>query len=63
MEVPHYGGMQQQPGPCEHRWRYFVNMENRGVRVRQCEHCAHRVVVPTRMEPLSAVLNPEKRSA
>jgi hypothetical protein len=44
--------MESQPGPCEHRWRYFVNVQSRAVRVRECERCRKRAMVPTALEPL-----------
>jgi hypothetical protein len=44
--------MEQHPGTCEHRWRYFVNVQARAIRVRECEHCGKRTVVPTKLEPL-----------
>lgn len=37
---------------CEHRWRYFVHVASRAVRVRECEICGKRGVIPTRVEPL-----------
>lgn len=40
--------------PCEHRWKYFVNVEARAVRIRECEHCGKRAVIPTVLEPLPA---------
>lgn len=44
--------MEHPPAACEHRWRYFVHIESRAVRIRQCERCGRRAVVPTRLEPL-----------
>ena len=55
--------MHKQPGPCEHRWRYFVNLESRSVKVRECEHCGHRAIVPTELAPLPRPRKPEKLSA
>jgi len=47
------GGMKTQLfSSCEHRWRYFVNLQTRAVRIRECEHCGKRAVVPTVLEPL-----------
>jgi hypothetical protein len=37
---------------CEHRWRYFVNLQAKAVRVRECERCGKRGVIPTLLEPL-----------
>jgi hypothetical protein len=37
---------------CEHRWRYFVNVESRAVRIRECEKCHRRGAVPLKLEPL-----------
>ncbi|MGE5596897.1 MAG: hypothetical protein ACM3S1_12800 [Hyphomicrobiales bacterium] len=37
---------------CEHRWRYFVHIESRAIRIKECERCGWRSVVPTRLEPL-----------
>lgn len=56
--VVHDGYMEQQSSSCEHRWRYFVNVESRAVRVRECERCGRRGVIPTQLEPL-----PRKRTA
>ena len=47
---------------CEHRWKYFVNLESRAVRIRECEHCGKRAVVPTVLEPLPKS-RPERLSA
>lgn len=58
-----YESMHKQPGPCEHRWRYFVNLESRSVKVRECEHCGHRAIVPTELAPLPRPRKPEKLSA
>jgi hypothetical protein len=44
--------MEMRNSICEHRWRYFVNVEARAVRVRECEHCGKRGVIPTMLEPL-----------
>ena len=44
--------MDIQPGPCEHRWTYFVNVQSRAIRVRECERCHRRAIVPTQLEPL-----------
>ena len=44
--------MEQHPGSCEHKWRYFVNVEARAIRVRECERCGRRAVIPTHLEPL-----------
>ncbi|GMV84307.1 MAG: hypothetical protein AMXMBFR80_01650 [Dehalococcoidia bacterium] len=44
--------MELQQRICEHRWRYFVNVEARAIRVRECERCGKRAVVPTRLDPL-----------
>ncbi|MCL4240858.1 MAG: hypothetical protein KJ048_05845 [Dehalococcoidia bacterium] len=44
--------MAHHPGTCEHRWRYFVNLQARAIRVRECERCGTRGVVPARLEPL-----------
>ncbi|MEO6398369.1 MAG: hypothetical protein ABIP13_07860 [Tepidiformaceae bacterium] len=54
--------MKVQAGPCEHRWRYFVNIQSRAVQVRECEHCGRRGVVPTELAPLPRT-SPEKLSA
>lgn len=48
------GVMETKVGICEHRWRYFVNVEARAVRVRECEHCGKRGIIPTELEPLPA---------
>ncbi|MEO9256527.1 MAG: hypothetical protein ABI305_13390 [Tepidiformaceae bacterium] len=44
--------MEQHISRCEHRWRYFVNLESRAVRVRECERCKRRSLIPTHLEPL-----------
>ncbi|MBE7519853.1 MAG: hypothetical protein HS107_11485 [Thermoflexaceae bacterium] len=44
--------MEDHIGPCEHRWRYFVNVDSRSIRVRECERCGRRAVVPTHLAPL-----------
>lgn len=46
------GDMETTSGTCEHRWRYFVNVQARAIRVRECEHCGRRAVIPTVLEPL-----------
>ncbi len=38
--------------PCEHHWRYFVHVASHSVRVRECERCGRRGVVPTELSPL-----------
>jgi hypothetical protein len=55
--------METTSGPCEHRWRYFVHVESRAVRVRECERCHRRGVVPTRLSPLPRKGLPEKMTA
>jgi hypothetical protein len=55
--------METTSGPCEHRWRYFVHMESRAVRLRECERCHRRGVVPTRLSPLPRKGLPEKMTA
>ena len=37
---------------CEHRWRYFVNLAAKAVRVRECERCGKRGIIPTKLDPL-----------
>lgn len=44
--------METTPGTCEHQWRYFVHVASRSVRVRACERCGRRGVVPTDLSPL-----------
>ena len=44
--------METQNGTCEHRWRYFVNVQARAIRVRECERCGKRAIIPTQLEPL-----------
>ena len=39
--------METQNGTCEHRWRYFVNVQARAIRVRECERCGKRAIIPT----------------
>jgi hypothetical protein len=57
------GVMEVTPGTCEHRWRYFVHVESRAVRVRECERCHRRGVVPTQLSPLPRKGLPEKLTA
>ncbi|MBE0608259.1 MAG: hypothetical protein IH609_02675 [Dehalococcoidia bacterium] len=54
--------MEQHHGTCEHRWRYFVNVQARAIRARECEHCGTRTVVPTKLEPLPR-RHPERLTA
>ena len=54
--------METRTGTCEHRWRYFVNVQARAVRVRECERCGKRAVIPTQLEPLPRP-RPERLSA
>jgi hypothetical protein len=44
--------MDTQIAGCEHHWRYFVNLESRAVRIRECEKCRRRAAVPVRLEPI-----------
>jgi len=44
--------MEMQTGPCEHRWRYFVNVQAKAIRIRECERCGKRAIIPTQLEPL-----------
>jgi hypothetical protein len=37
---------------CEHRWRYFVNVASKAVRVRECESCHRRAIIPVHLGPL-----------
>jgi hypothetical protein len=46
--------MKEHESICEHRWRYFVNVQSKAVRIRVCERCDRRAVVPTVIEPLAA---------
>ncbi len=63
--IVHDGCMEQQSSKCEHRWRYFVNVESRAVRVRECERCGRRAVIPTQLDPLprQRSVDPVKLSA
>jgi len=40
--------MKEHEALCEHRWRYFVNVQSRAVRLRQCERCGTRDLVARR---------------
>lgn len=55
--------METHPGICEHRWRYFVHLASRSVRVRECEHCGRRSVVPTALSPLPRIKSVERLNA
>lgn len=58
--------METQIAGCEHRWRYFVNVESRAVRIRECEKCHRRAAVPLKLEPLPrhrAISTSERLSA
>ena len=47
-------------------WRYFVNVESRAVRIRECERCHRRAVIPTQLDPLPRLRHaeaPERLSA
>lgn len=49
---------------CEHQWRYFVHVATRAVRVKECERCGKRCVLPARLAPLPTVgRRAEQRSA
>ncbi|MGI8925477.1 MAG: hypothetical protein ACR2HN_02375 [Tepidiformaceae bacterium] len=37
--------MREQNPTCEHRWRYFVHVDSRAVRARECERCGHRAAI------------------
>ena len=54
--------MKQQSDPCEHRWRYYVNLESRAVRLRQCERCQRRAIVSSGAT-LTVDREPQKLSA
>jgi hypothetical protein len=43
--------MEQHTG-CEHQWRYFVNVQSRAVRVKECERCGRRMAIPVELAPL-----------
>jgi len=55
--------MENSLGPCEHRWVYFVNLEARAIRVRECERCGRRAVIPAKLAPLPRMGASEKASA
>ncbi len=38
--------------PCQHHWRYFVDTRSNAIRIRECERCGKRGVVPTELAPL-----------
>jgi hypothetical protein len=44
---------------CEHRWRYFVDVPSRSVRVKECERCGRRGVVPMELAPMPRVRHGE----
>ncbi len=44
--------MQTPSAACEHRWRYYVNLASKAVRVRECMNCHRRAIIPTRLDPL-----------
>lgn len=44
---------------CEHHWRYFVDVRSRSVRVKECERCGRRGVVPMELAPLPRVRHSE----
>jgi hypothetical protein len=46
--------MQELPIICEHRWRYFVNLASRAIRVRVCEICGHRRELPAASAAVAA---------
>lgn len=52
MVMPDDELMEQGHGYCEHRWRYFVHVASRAVRVRECENCGKRGVIPMELSPL-----------
>jgi len=54
--------MEHHFGNCEHRWRYFVDVQARAIRVRECERCGKRAVVPAKLEPLPR-RHPERLTA
>ncbi|HET7737604.1 MAG TPA: hypothetical protein VFK32_03435 [Tepidiformaceae bacterium] len=41
--------MAEHPASCDHRWRYFVNIQSQAVRQRRCERCGTRSAFETAM--------------
>jgi len=48
---------------CEHRWRYFIHVVSRSVRVRECERCGRRSLIPTELAPMPRTLPAHRRPA
>jgi len=44
--------MEQNVEACEHRWRYFVHVASRSVRVRECVRCRQRMAIAVQIAPL-----------
>ncbi|WP_322819696.1 hypothetical protein [Tepidiforma sp.] len=44
--------MERTSGPCNHAWRYLVDLRTRAIRIRECEKCGRRSVVPVELAPL-----------
>jgi hypothetical protein len=53
--------MEQITETCEHRWRYFVHVASRSVRVRECERCRQRMAIPAQIAPLPQLTHPADR--
>ena len=50
--VRNTGVMEQNVEACEHRWRYFVHVASRSVRVRECVRCRQRMAIAVQIAPL-----------
>lgn len=38
--------------PCQHEWRYLVDVRARAIRIRECARCGRRGIVPVELAPL-----------
>ncbi|MBI2766207.1 MAG: hypothetical protein HYX53_09880 [Chloroflexi bacterium] len=54
--------MEQQHAGCDHHWRYFVHIESRAVRVKECELCGRRSAIPTQLAPLPRPVRRDERA-
>lgn len=54
----YYCLMENLSSSCDHRWRYFVHVQSRAVRGRECERCGLKSLMPKDSLRLSAIAQP-----
>ncbi|MCX7617249.1 MAG: hypothetical protein WHT63_07930 [Tepidiforma sp.] len=55
--------MERTNSPCQHEWRYLVEVRTRAIRIRECARCGRRSVIPVELAPLPGQASRLRESA